>query len=46
MLVYEKKTIYLAHKPSRKEKTAIFRALITHKFMRSKNAQCKTEECP
>ena len=24
MLVYEKKAIYLAHKPSRKEKAAIF----------------------
>ena len=56
MLVYKKTTIYLAHEPSRKEKPAIFlmllnvralvRALITRKFMRSKDAQCKTEEWP
>ena len=56
MLIYEKTTIYLAHEPSRKEKAAIFlmllnvralvRALITRKFMRSKDAQCKTEEWP
>ena len=45
MDVYEKTTIYLQHEPICKEKATIFlnlfalaRALITRKFMRSKDA--------
>ena len=47
MLVYEKTAISLHHDLSRIEKSHNFvyaHVLITRKILRSKNAQCKTEE--